>query len=252
MIINIDDRFHVKGAGKVKKIKAIIITAAGVTTAGIIGVTMAANTPQGRTTGKISTPGIGVEIRHSGIEEKAGVQAIKDGNNIIGVSYTGVPGAGNKVSDVVTVWNTKERPIYLRVTINKTWSNADGTRNFDLDPQQIKVMYKDGALADGNAGDGWIIQDRDTDGQLFDDGETVYCYYQYPVSQGRQTSELIDSFAVMSEHPEDIGNEYTGMSASVTFEADAMQQTAVESAMEAEWGVIPEMDGTTISSNSEQ
>lgn len=235
-----------------KRITAIIITAAGVTTAAIIGVTMAANAPQGRTTGKISTPGIGVEIRHSGIEEKAGVQTVKDGDNIIGVSYTGVPGAENKVSDLVTVWNTKERPIYLRVTINKTWNNADGTRNFDLDPQQIKVMYQGEILSDGNSGDGWIIQDKDADQELYDDGETVYCYYQYPVGQGSQTSELIDSFAILTDHPEEIGNEYTGTSASVTFEADAIQQTAVEDAMVAEWGVIPEMNGTTITSISEQ
>lgn len=236
-----------------KRRTAIITTAAVVMAAGIIGVTMAATAPQGRTTGKISTPGIGVEIRHSGIEEgKAGVETIKDGNNVVGVSYKGVPGADNKVSDVVTVWNTKERPIYLRVTINKTWSNEDGTRNFDLDPQQIKVMYKGEALANGNAGDGWIIKDKDEDDMLYDDGETVYCYYQYPISEGSQTSELIDSFAILTENPELIGNEYTGASANVTFEADAIQETAVKAAMEAEWGVIPEMDGATITSINEQ
>lgn len=235
-----------------KRRTAIITTAAVVMAAGIIGVTMAATAPQGRTTGKISTPGIGVEIRHSGIEEgKAGVETIKDGNNVVGVSYKGVPGADNKVSDVVTVWNTKERPIYLRVTINKTWSNEDGTRNFDLDPQQIKVMYKGEALANGNAGDGWIIKDGDADG-LYDDGETVYCYYRYPINEGSQTSELIDSFAILTEKPELIGNEYTGASANVTFEADAIQQTAVEDAMLAEWGVEPTMDGTTITEINEQ
>lgn len=230
-----------------KRRTAIITTAAVVMAAGIIGVTMAATAPQGRTTGKIKTSGIGVEIRHSGIEEdKTGVQTIKEDGNIVGVSYTGVPGGENKVSDVVTVWNTKERPIYLRVTINKTWSNADGTRNFDLDANQIKVMYKGADLQNGNSGDGWIISD------VYDEGETIYCYYQYPVSAGTQTSELIDSFSILTENPEKIGNEYTGMSASVTFDADAIQQTAAEDAMLAEWGVTPTLDGTTITEIKEQ
>lgn len=193
-----------------KKKIALIITAAIMMVATIIGGTMAASKPEASVKHKVGTSDVDITVFP------------KDGINISGA----VP--GKPVDAVSTVKNIGSQSAYLRVAINKYWCNADDERNFDADAKQIEVHVNQ---------EKWIVQDADKEY-----GELVYCYYREPLEVGGE-AEVMNQVTVLKNAVEN-SNKYAGLKCHIDFDTDAVQITpgAVDTtkpndALMAEWGI---------------
>lgn len=216
-----------------KKKIVLISIAALMVVATMIGGTMAAFQASTSTQNDISTSELGIDLiqetpkntnntrvpekMDNGEDEKSGFQ------------YAGMP--GDIVDERVYAKNSKDKTLYLRVTVNKSWVDQYGEKNFDADANEIKIIT--------NNTEDWFIQEGD------EYGEVIYYYYKKPLKAGEETTNLMDQFSILAESKQKAGNTYTHLASMITFEAEAIQETAAKQAMLAEWGIKPtfESDG---------
>lgn len=188
----------------------------------MLGMTLGAY--QAGTTAQVgeSTSKLGIRlIQKSG--EDPGVERLYSGE---GIMYTGMP--GDLVDETLRAKNSGNKDLYVRITIKKSWLNKNGEKNLDADCREIEVMTTDK--------ENWIIQEGD------EYGEVIYCYYRKPLKPQEETTSVMEQFSILKGGLSTTGNEYRNLAVQMTFDADAIQRTAVEKAMLAEWGIIAEMD----------
>ena len=199
-----------------------IITAVLLLAIIMLGVTLGAY--QAGTTAQVgeSTSKLGIQlIQKSG--EGSGGEKRYSGE---GIMYTGMP--GDLVDETLRARNSGTKDLYVRITIKKSWLNKDGEKNLDADCREIEVITKDK--------ENWIILEGD------EYGEVIYCYYRKPLKPQEETTNVMEQFSILRGRLSTTGNEYRNLAVQMTFDADAIQRTAVEKAMLAEWGIIVKMD----------
>ncbi|MEF9840833.1 MAG: hypothetical protein RR275_00070 [Lachnospiraceae bacterium] len=213
-----------------KKKGVLIITAAVIMIATAIGGTIAYFQADTSVQSQITTSAIGVSLIQTADSNKQPVSIIQKG-----IAYSGMP--MDIVEEEVKAENSNQKPIYLRVTVNKYWKDKDNKKNMDADPKEIRIETDEKA--------NWIIMDGDTY------GEVLYYYYKKPLKGGEQTTPIMDRFTILNGTLQN-SNAYTDLKSVVEFDADAIQVVAAQSAMLAEWGIIADMKGDTIQSIKEQ
>lgn len=187
----------------------------------------------------VTAPELGIEI-HQNIDQQAleSGKAVQTGD---GIQYLGgMP--GEVVSEEVSVGAAgKSTDCYVRVTVYKSWTEADGRKITDpekADPAEIGIETI-------NKED-WIIQ------QPEDDTEVMYFYYKKPLQAGEATTNLMDSFSILKDSASQNSNAYAGLGVSIEFEADAIQRVAAKDAMISEWGITATFDGDNLTAVEEQ
>lgn len=203
-----------------KKKNFMIIGAAAVLLAAtLISGTMASFQAETTSKNKISAGNIGIQL----MEETAnGGKEIKEGDI---KSITGMP--GDKIPEAIYVDNIKDNPLYLRVTLHKSWEDRSGEKNPEADANYISIIT--------NQKDDWIIQADD------ENGEEMYFYYRKPLNEKESTSKIMD-FIQIANIPSKEQNLYTGLSIALDVEADAIQVIGAADAMLSEWGLEVKID----------
>ncbi|WP_195268130.1 hypothetical protein [Eubacterium sp. 1001713B170207_170306_E7] len=209
-----------------KKKRNILIIVAIIAIVAAIGSTMAAFVASTTTQKDVSTARLGIKI----VQDRDQDAKVKDletsSDSSASFQYVGVPGdtIGEKIA-VQTDAGSKES--YIRVTINRSWTDKDGKKDFKLSPEEI------GILRDSSS---WLVKEDP------EEPEVIYCYYTKKVSGDTRTENVMDSFTILKDKVTESSNAYTGYSANITFEADAIQAEAADKAMLAEWGIDPKFD----------
>lgn len=203
-----------------KKKNFMIIGAAAVLLAAtLISGTMASFQAETTSKNKISAGNIGIQL----MEETAnGGKEIKEGDI---KNITGMP--GDKIPEAIYVDNIKDNPLYLRVTLHKSWEDRSGEKNPEADANYISIIT--------NQKDDWIIQADDVN------GEEMYFYYRKPLNEKESTSKIMD-FIQIANIPSKEQNLYTGLSIAFDVEADAIQVIGAADAMLSEWGLEVKID----------
>lgn len=210
-----------------KKKKNILIAIAIIAIVAAIGSTMAAFVASTNTTKDVSAAELGIKIVQNSETGAKGVKSLNEaGDSKAGYQYAGMP--GDTVNEQVAVKSDPDsKDSYIRVTINRSWVDKEGKKDFKLSPKEIGIVRDN---------DSWLVAEDP------EDDEVIYCYYTQKVGKDTQTDNVMDSFTILKDKVTENSNAYAGYSANITFEADAVQAEAGEKAMLAEWGIIAEID----------
>lgn len=213
-----------------KKKIALIITAAIMMVATIIGGTMAAIQATTSTNREISTSNLEVKLFQEDVDNKA-VEIPE------GLSYVGMP--GDVVNENVYAQNVGSKDMYLRIRINKAWFDAQGNKVFDLGENaqqgESENSAKEISITEGSEQDWIFIRDEKY-------GEYIDCYYKHVLNPGSKTSYVMKQFSILTgasgtTNAVHNSNHYTGLASQITFDVDAVQATAGKDAILAEWGM---------------
>ncbi|MEG0377728.1 MAG: hypothetical protein RR614_04535 [Eubacterium sp.] len=210
-----------------KKKRNILIVIAIIAVVATVGGTMAAFVASTTTTKDVSAAQLGITIVQSPPESTKGVKFLekseKDGS---GYGYMGMP--GDTVKETVAVKTDKDsKESYIRVTINRSWVDQNGQKNFALSPEEIGIIRDN---------DSWIVKEDPKD------REVIYCYYKKKVGADTTTDNVMDRFTILENKKSENSNDYAGYSTNITFEADAVQAQEGTKAMLAEWGIEANID----------
>ena len=203
------------------KKRLIFITAAIMAAGSLTGGSMAVYHAVANTDKTISTSSINVKLN---IE---GGKTDNDGNII----FSSDDIKNGKVEEKVSAINSGNRAQYVRIKIDKSWVNntkqEDGKEVSITDCKYIGInLIND---------DDWITsKDNENDSEM-------YIYYKSVLNPNEKTSDFMDSFTLFNNVNENT-NKYSGLSAKINFDAQAIQTTAVADAMLNEWGVLAEFD----------
>lgn len=202
--------------------KRLIFIAAAVMAAGsLTGGTMAVYHAVVNTDKTIST---------SSIDVKLNIEGGKTDNNG-NIIFSSDDIKNGKVEEKVSAVNSGSRMQYVRIKINKSWVNST-KQEADKEISLTDCKYIGINLVNS---DDWIsIQDST-------DNSEMYIYYKKILSPNEKTSDFMDSFTLFDNINENT-NKYSGLSAKINFDAQAIQTTAVADAMLNEWGVLAEFD----------
>lgn len=125
--------------------------------------------------------------------------------------------------------------LYTRVTIYKSWKNAETTLDSKYitlysgnEQEKVELTTKEGKPA--KLDNGWIV--------WYADAQQVILFYTKPLQSGEQTGDFL-SFVGTDVN---MNNEYAGAKIDLDIQVDAVQTAAAEDAMMAEWGVYPIID----------
>ncbi|NZA36720.1 hypothetical protein [Eubacterium callanderi] len=210
-----------------KKKRNILIVIAIIAIVAAIGSTMAAFVASTTTTKDVSAAELGIKIVQNGDKDAKSVKSLEaaEGRKA-GYQYAGMP--GDTVRQQVAVKSdANSKDSYIRVTINRSWTDKDGKKDFKLSPKEIGIARDN---------DSWLVTEDP------EDPEVIYCYYTRKVGGNAQTENVMDSFTILKDKVTENSNAYAGYSANITFEADAVQAEAGAKAMLAEWGIMAELD----------
>lgn len=210
-----------------KKKRNILIVIAIIAIVAAIGSTMAAFVASTTTNKDVSAAELGIKIVQNGDKDAKGVKSMDAaGDSKAGYQYAGMP--GDTVRQQVAVkTDAGSKDSYIRVTINRSWMDKDGKKDFTLSPKEIGIQC-DSSL--------WLIEEDP------EEPEVIYCYYTRKVEGDTTTENVMDRFTILQDKVEENSNAYAGYSANITFEADAIQAEAAQKAMLAEWGIDPKFD----------
>lgn len=217
-----------------KKKKNILIVVAILAIVAAVGSTMAAFVASTTTNKEVSTSEMGIKIVQEEANKAKGVKNLQntDGKGT-GFQYAGMP--GDTVDEVVQVANTKSKDCYVRVTINRSWQDKDGAKDFELSPKEIEIA---------RTNDAWLVAEDPKD------PEVIYCYYKTILTPGQTSESVMDSFTILKNSIEKNSNAYAGYQTNITFEADAVQAvkgdaSARKAALLAEWGIDASIDAAS-------
>ncbi len=156
---------------------------------------------------------------------------------------------GTKYPEVLTVTNSGAIDEYVRVTVYKYWTDADGNKLRDLDPDYIELNFL--------TGDKWIV-----DEEYSKDPERTVLYYKDILAPGETSDPFTDTILINGEikkfvsrteaKDEETGytvvtNTYTynGKLFCVEVQADGVQTHNAEDAVLSAWGrKVSISDGT--------
>lgn len=206
------------------KKKFMIVGAAAIfLVATIMGGTMAAFQAQTTSANRISSGNIGIKLME---KTAAGVSEVVQGDI---QNFVGMP--EETLSKKIYVTNTKDNPLYLRVTLHKSWLDGMGTKDQEADAAFIEIITE--------KKDKWFIQNNDPN------SEEIYFYYKEPLKAGGDTVNIMDAIKI-GNIPSKDQNIYSGLSIGFELEADAIQMVGAKDAMLSEWGLEIEIhdDGT--------
>lgn len=158
---------------------------------------------------------------------KLGIDIINSSTNEVTdtISFENViPGA--IIEDPVKIRNTKDKELYVRITLTRYWVDEHGKKITDANANYITPITK-------NTQD-WICMKDD-----HSNNEILYFYHQAPVLSNKETSNFLDQIAFDT----DITSErYEGYSATVVLEAEALQSVGAKDAMLSSWGMEVTID----------
>lgn len=187
----------------------------------------------------VTAPELGITINQIVSEEalESGKITQEDGK----LSYMGaVP--GTVVSEKVNVTTgAKSTDCYVRVAVYRNWTDVQGEKIVDeelIDTKGIGIETIDR--------ENWIILEPE------DDAEVIYFYYKKPLKAGESTTNLMDSFSILTDSLSDNSNAYAGLGVHLEFVADAVQKAAGKDAMLSEWGIEAVFDGDNLVGFEEQ
>lgn len=139
---------------------------------------------------------------------------------------------GKVYEEALSVQNSGEIDSYVRVILYRSWKDAGGNRDTELNPKFIDLVGL------GEAGSGWVI-DESASTQ-----ERVVLYYQQPLAKGAQTSPLCTGLRIDPAVLRKVDGEngqvtyvYNGYTFSLEAEVDAVQTHSAEDAIKSAWGV---------------
>ncbi len=201
--------------------RLIFVTVAMMVVGSLTGGTMAVYHAVVNTDKTISTSSIDVKLNIEGGKT--------DNNGNIVFSSDDIK--NGKVEEKVSAINSGNRAQYVRVKVNKSWVNNTQKENGgELSLTDCKYI---GINLINN--DDWISPQNNTD------ESEIYIYYKKILNPNEKTSDFMDSFTLFDNVYENT-NKYSGLSAKINFDAQAIQTTAVADAMFNEWGVVAEFD----------
>ena len=130
------------------------------------------------------------------------------------------------------VKNTSENDLYTRIAVTKYWEDESGNKVIDANPGFIEIITNDK--------DNWIIQDSD------ENKEVVYFYYKKLLEPGAVTDLFVNQIKLSSNIDNTNAMRYSGLSAHLSFEAEAIQKVGAESAILSEWGLEVKIDNNDV------
>ena len=164
---------------------------------------------------------------------------------------------GQMYPESLTVTNTGDIDQYVRVTVYKYWTDADGKR-VDLEPELIKTVFGE---------EDWIVSESDST------KERTVLYYTKPLKPGETTSDILTQVGLdqsvakritqtpEAAEPEDGDGtadgtaeeetkyqndtttyDYNGVQFGITVDADGIQTHSAEKAIKSSWGVDVTID----------
>lgn len=200
-----------------KKKLLIVVIAAIITVGAAVGATMAVFQASTSTDKTISTSSLDIALHIEGAE-------VSEAGDVI---YTSEDIKDGTIAEQVFAENTGNKDMYVRVRINKAWYD-DASKVFTVNEKEVSAAAIGVRLI--NTED-WIVSEMDAY------GEDIYLYYRKPLPAGQLTSSFMDAFTLL-QNVNGNTNQYTGLTAKMRFDAEAVQTTAASKAMVAEWGVI--------------
>ena len=159
---------------------------------------------------------------------------------------------GKKYDEKISIKNTGNMSMYVRVTITKTWSNIEGNKDTSKSPDLIKF----------DTNDEWIYDNN------LSNSEKVVLYYPYIVEPEQTTSDFITSLWIDNSIKQEIKErtldskngcktietfyDYNNCIFNLKITIDYVQSELAEEAILYAWGVNVEIDsnGTIISVES--
>lgn len=151
-----------------------------------------------------------------------------------------------KYPEAISVKNSGSINTYVRVSIYKYWTDADGKKMTELTPDLIKLHFVNGGS--------WI---EDTAARTSE--RTVY-YYNKLLNAGDTTPNLTDTLAISNTVAKKVsqrteGNkiittyDYDGVNFHVEAHVDVVQEHNAQSAVKSAWGRSVTISGTSLSLN---
>ena len=202
----------------------------------------------------VQTSNIDVRLLENGKE-------VRDGKLLTGIDAKNVK-PGQEYAEELSVQNTGSIDQYVRVIINKYWTDADGNKVTSVDPAMINLAIPERYVAQ-NPRDMWYVQKNEVKGAGdIVNSEQYIAYYKGVLSPGDVTPAITQLIAVNPEVLKDAvttttTNEngktivsttwvYNGYKMSLDAEVQAVQTHNAEDAIRASWGVDPAlvMDAT--------
>ncbi|MCI8586798.1 MAG: hypothetical protein HFI92_13100 [Lachnospiraceae bacterium] len=139
---------------------------------------------------------------------------------------------GKVYEEALSVQNSGEIDSYVRVILYRSWKDAAGNRDTELNPKLIDLVGL------GASGSGWVVDESAST------EERVVLYYQQPLAKDAQTSPLCTGLRIDPEVLRKVDGEngqvkyvYNGYSFSLEAEVDAVQTHSAEDAIKSAWGV---------------
>lgn len=204
----------------------------------IISGTLAATTYKstaGDTTASVSTNSLSLAL--TGTQEVTTMQEVRT------IAADILP--GQTVSEESAITNDGDYPFFARVTIYKSWDEADANENNSGEFGAAGILASNSSTLSGNKievtpGTDWV--------KYYEQGdEQITLYYKTAVQPGSSTSSFIDTISIASS----VGNEYANQRINLDIKVDAVQADAGQDAIAAVWGVFPTIEGDTITQISE-
>lgn len=176
------------------KKKILLLTAVVVCLSIAVGGTLAYFTAEDTAHNIITSGGVSIEL----VEQTKGEDDV-----LVDFPAGGLHGImpGADVSKIVSVKNTGEHEVWVRVQLQPKIANTDGSPlPLNLDDKEPVMNF--------NFGDNWHFAD-------------IYGYYYYlkPVAPGECTEILFDTVSFTTK----MGNEYQGCTANIEISAQAVQ-----------------------------
>lgn len=153
-------------------------------------------------------------------------------SNLLGEDEKFTP--GKKYDEAISVTNSGNIDTFVRVTITKSWQDANSGKNTSLDPQLIELNY----LTDN----GWVIAaDQSTT-------ERTVLYYTKALPVGESTPALSDTIRINESIASEVNKtvkdntitytyKYDGYTFHLDAEVDAVQTHNAKDAIKSAWGV---------------
>lgn len=135
-----------------------------------------------------------------------------------------MPGA--TIEDPVSIQNSKEKDLYVRVTLTKYWVDENDKKLTSANAAYINPIFI-------NTND-WLVMHAESANE-----EIVYFYHKGPIRSKDTTTNLIEGIEFDSE----IDGEYKSYKANIKLEAEAVQTIAAQDAMLSQWGIEVTFDG---------
>lgn len=198
----------------------------------MIGGTMAAFRADTETVNRITVGKLGIEL----IEQSNDADAVVTDK---GLQYTEAGMPGDVRSRQVFVRNSEQYDLYVRIGIEKYWTDRDGGKVFEANPALIEVL--------NNQPENWIEVPDPASA-----GEKTYYYYKLPLKSGQSTDHVMNQIKIsdqITKQVEQAGEvvlDFTKLATQMNITADAVQATSAQSAMKAAWGVTATLDGDTL------